>query len=89
MLGLNDQVSGHWVTANSSVISVDTLSGMAEAVGEGTTHGNGQKILNILHCAELVFTTFKYPLSGSYLNILHFAELVFTTLSIPFLVPIH
>ncbi|EXC20346.1 hypothetical protein L484_020567 [Morus notabilis] len=35
--GLNDHVSGHWVTADSSVISVDIPSGIAEAVGDGTT----------------------------------------------------
>lgn len=40
MVGLNDQVSGRWFTANASIISVDTLSGIAEAVGEGSTQGN-------------------------------------------------
>ncbi|KAE8021482.1 hypothetical protein FH972_007367 [Carpinus fangiana] len=35
--GLNDQVSGRWFTADASIISVDTLSGVAEAVGEGST----------------------------------------------------
>ncbi|KAF4381614.1 hypothetical protein F8388_021242 [Cannabis sativa] len=35
--GINDHVPGHWVTANSSVISVEMLSGISEAVGEGTT----------------------------------------------------
>ncbi|KAI4350639.1 hypothetical protein L6164_005077 [Bauhinia variegata] len=34
--GLNDKVSGKWLTANGSVISVDTISGMAEAIGEGS-----------------------------------------------------
>ncbi|KAH7510680.1 hypothetical protein FEM48_ZijujUnG0099600 [Ziziphus jujuba var. spinosa] len=35
--GLNDHVSGHWVTANPNVLSIDILSGTAEAIGEGTT----------------------------------------------------
>lgn len=33
--GLNDQVSGHWLSANESVVSVDSLSGKAVSVGEG------------------------------------------------------
>ena len=40
VIGLNDHVSGHWITANSSVVSVDMPSGIAEAVGDGTTQGN-------------------------------------------------
>lgn len=39
MIGLNDHVSGHWVTANPNVLSIDILSGTAEAIGEGTTQG--------------------------------------------------
>lgn len=35
--GLDEQVSGQWFTANESVISVDMLSGRAEAIGEGST----------------------------------------------------
>lgn len=35
--GLNDEVSGQWFTGNASVISVDMQSGIAEAVGEGST----------------------------------------------------
>ncbi|KAL5860539.1 hypothetical protein ACOSQ4_001835 [Xanthoceras sorbifolium] len=35
--GFNDQVSGHWLSANESVISVDRPSGKAEAVGIGST----------------------------------------------------
>ncbi|PRQ54034.1 putative invasin/intimin cell-adhesion [Rosa chinensis] len=35
--GLNDQISGRWLTANESVISVSPLSGEAEVIGEGTT----------------------------------------------------
>ncbi|KAI5433340.1 hypothetical protein KIW84_020574 [Lathyrus oleraceus] len=34
--GLNDKVSGKWSTTNGSVISVDMLSGVAKAVGEGS-----------------------------------------------------
>ncbi|XP_045812556.1 nuclear pore complex protein GP210 isoform X2 [Trifolium pratense] len=34
--GLNDKVSGQWVTTNESVISVDALSGVAKAIGEGS-----------------------------------------------------
>lgn len=33
--GSNDQVFGQWLTANESVISVDTITGKSEAVGEG------------------------------------------------------
>lgn len=36
--GINDLVLGQWSSANSSVVSVDLLSGKAEAIGEGTTH---------------------------------------------------
>ncbi|KAI9197959.1 hypothetical protein LWI28_007429 [Acer negundo] len=35
--GFNDQVFGHWLSANESVISVDRSSGKAEAVGIGST----------------------------------------------------
>ncbi|XP_061357530.1 nuclear pore complex protein GP210 isoform X2 [Gastrolobium bilobum] len=34
--GLSDDVSGQWFTSNGSVISVDKLSGVAEAIGEGS-----------------------------------------------------
>ncbi|KAK2365493.1 nuclear pore complex protein GP210 [Trifolium repens] len=34
--GLNDKVSGQWFTTNESVISVDALSGVAKAIGEGS-----------------------------------------------------
>ncbi|XP_019442522.1 PREDICTED: nuclear pore complex protein GP210 [Lupinus angustifolius] len=34
--GLNDKVSGQWFSTNESVVSVDALSGMAKAVGEGS-----------------------------------------------------
>ncbi|KAL6532745.1 hypothetical protein OROGR_013705 [Orobanche gracilis] len=34
--GLNDKVSGQWFTTNESVISVDALSGVAKATGEGS-----------------------------------------------------
>lgn len=40
MVGLHDQVSGQWFTANESVISVNMLSGIAEAIGEGAALGN-------------------------------------------------
>ncbi|OVA20622.1 Bacterial Ig-like [Macleaya cordata] len=35
--GLEDVVSGRWLSANNSVVSIDTLSGEAHARGEGTT----------------------------------------------------
>ncbi|KAL2335736.1 hypothetical protein Fmac_016949 [Flemingia macrophylla] len=34
--GLSNAVSGQWFTTNGSVISVDTLSGMVKAIGEGS-----------------------------------------------------
>ncbi|BAU00962.1 hypothetical protein VIGAN_11010600 [Vigna angularis var. angularis] len=34
--GLSDTVSGQWFTTNRSVVSVDTLSGMAKAIGQGS-----------------------------------------------------
>ncbi|XP_039691001.1 nuclear pore complex protein GP210 isoform X3 [Medicago truncatula] len=34
--GLNDKVSGQWLTTNESVISVDPLTGVAKAIGEGS-----------------------------------------------------
>lgn len=39
MTGLSDHVSGHWFTTNASVIYVDTWSGAADAVEEGTSQG--------------------------------------------------
>lgn len=39
MAGLNDQMFGRWLSANETVISVDTMSGKAEAIGYGTTQG--------------------------------------------------
>ncbi|KAL6960548.1 hypothetical protein U1Q18_038311 [Sarracenia purpurea var. burkii] len=35
--GLNDQLVGRWFSSNESVLSVDMISGKAEATGEGTT----------------------------------------------------
>ncbi|XP_022152143.1 nuclear pore complex protein GP210 isoform X1 [Momordica charantia] len=35
--GFNDQISGRWTTTNESVLSVDMLAGIAEAVGPGST----------------------------------------------------
>ncbi|KAF7801537.1 nuclear pore complex protein GP210 [Senna tora] len=37
--GLDDKFSGQWFTTNGSVISLDMLSGMAEALGEGSAQG--------------------------------------------------
>ncbi|XP_029128899.1 nuclear pore complex protein GP210 isoform X3 [Cajanus cajan] len=37
--GLSDTVSGQWFTTNGSIIWVDTLSGMAKAIGEGSAQG--------------------------------------------------
>ncbi|KAF7130117.1 hypothetical protein RHSIM_Rhsim10G0015700 [Rhododendron simsii] len=37
LVGLNDQMFGRWLSANETVISVDTMSGKAEAIGYGTT----------------------------------------------------
>nr|XP_016476217.1 PREDICTED: nuclear pore complex protein GP210-like [Nicotiana tabacum] len=34
--GLNDQVSGQWFSSNTSIVSVDQLSGHAKAIGEGS-----------------------------------------------------
>ena len=48
MVGLNDQVPGKWLTANESVVSVDMPSGIAEAVGEGSTQGIGIKPFTLL-----------------------------------------
>ena len=39
IIGLKDKVSGQWLSGNESVISLDVLSGEAQAVGEGTTQG--------------------------------------------------
>lgn len=35
--GLSDQAQGHWFSANSSILNVNTLSGEADAVSEGST----------------------------------------------------
>lgn len=39
MAGLNGLLSGHWLSGNESVLSIDRLSGKAEAVGIGSTRG--------------------------------------------------
>lgn len=39
LAGLEDSLSGQWFTSNGSVISVDRLSGLAEAFGEGSAEG--------------------------------------------------
>lgn len=39
MVGLNDQMFGRWLSANETVISVDMMSGKAEAIGYGSTQG--------------------------------------------------
>jgi len=36
---LSDTVSGQWFTTNRSVVSVDTLSGVAKAIGQGSAQG--------------------------------------------------
>ncbi|CAA0820165.1 Nuclear pore complex protein GP210 [Striga hermonthica] len=36
--GLTDLASGHWFSANESVVFIEKLSGKAEAIAEGTTH---------------------------------------------------
>ena len=49
MVGFNDQVFGHWLSANESVISVDRSSGKAEAVGIGSTQGiKWHNLVNVL-----------------------------------------
>jgi hypothetical protein len=48
MVGLNDQVSGKWFTANESVVSVDMPSGIAEIIGEGSTQGIGIKTFHFV-----------------------------------------
>ncbi|XP_017229094.1 nuclear pore complex protein GP210 [Daucus carota subsp. sativus] len=35
--GLTDQVSGWWTSVNTSTVSIDRVSGEAEAIGEGST----------------------------------------------------
>lgn len=39
MIGVDDHVSGRWLSVNESVISVDKMSGRAKAVGIGSTQG--------------------------------------------------
>lgn len=48
MVGLNDQMFGRWLSANETVISVDTMSGKAEAIGYGTTQGIEHKTYSLL-----------------------------------------
>ena len=39
VLGLSDTVFGQWFTTNGSVVSVGPISGMVEAIGEGSAQG--------------------------------------------------
>jgi hypothetical protein len=39
VVGINDQVSGCWHSADERVVSVDMRSGKIEACGIGSTHG--------------------------------------------------
>eukprot|EP00256_Glycine_max_P056223 XP_014623701.1 uncharacterized protein LOC100812621 isoform X2 [Glycine max] len=58
--GLSDTVSGQWFTTNGSVISVDTLSGMAKAIGEGCAQVS-------FHYGRLKLQTTITVLKGNYI----------------------
>lgn len=38
-IGFDENISGRWISANESVLSVNINSGKSDAVGEGTTQG--------------------------------------------------
>lgn len=42
MVGFEENVSGRWISANESVMSVNMNSGKSEAVGEGITQGTNR-----------------------------------------------
>ncbi|XP_004304654.1 PREDICTED: nuclear pore membrane glycoprotein 210-like [Fragaria vesca subsp. vesca] len=54
--GLNDQISGRWLTANESVISVSPLSGEAEVIGEGSTQVHFEALSMKLRTTVTVLT---------------------------------
>ncbi|KAH1248383.1 Nuclear pore complex protein [Glycine max] len=58
--GLSDTISGQWFTTNGSVISVDTLSGMAKAIGEGSAQVS-------FHYGRLRLQTTITVLKGNYI----------------------
>ncbi|KAF5479668.1 hypothetical protein F2P56_000470 [Juglans regia] len=60
--GLHDQVSGQWFTANESVISVNMLSGIAEAIGEGAA-------LVIFNGSSLKLQTMVTVLTGDIISV--------------------
>ncbi|KAK4272113.1 hypothetical protein QN277_020709 [Acacia crassicarpa] len=78
--GLEDNVSGQWFTSNGSVVSVDRLSGMAEALGEGSAQVSFQHASLKLHTTVRVLkgdiisvdapkemlTNVPYPSKGYY-----------------------
>ncbi|KAL6506124.1 hypothetical protein OROHE_022653 [Orobanche hederae] len=77
--GLNDKVSGQWFTTNESVISVDALSGVAKATGEGSAqvyfhYARSKKLQTTItvlkgHCISVdapkgMLTNVPYPTKG-------------------------
>ncbi|KAJ7974628.1 Nuclear pore complex protein [Quillaja saponaria] len=60
--GLNDKVPGHWFASNESVISVDVLSGLTKAVGEGSAQG-------ISNCPSLKLQTTVTVLKGDSVSV--------------------
>ncbi|RDX93240.1 Nuclear pore complex protein GP210, partial [Mucuna pruriens] len=60
--GLSDTVSGRWFTTNGSVISVDSLSGMAKAIGEGSAQVS-------FHFGRLKLQTTITVLKGYYISV--------------------
>ncbi|KAF7801531.1 nuclear pore complex protein GP210 isoform X1 [Senna tora] len=77
--GLDDKFSGQWFTTNGSVISLDMLSGTAEALGEGSAqvsfqHGSSKlnTMVTVLRGGDIVYvdspkemlTNVQYPSNG-------------------------
>ncbi|XP_057962885.1 nuclear pore complex protein GP210 isoform X2 [Malania oleifera] len=81
--GLNDEVFGPWLSANESVIYVETQSGKAHAVGEGTTQvlfeGSNLKLQTAVtvikgsiisvDAPKEALTNVPFPLKGYYFSV--------------------
>ncbi|CAK7328122.1 unnamed protein product [Dovyalis caffra] len=63
VIGIDDQVSGSWHSANESVVSVDIQSGKAEACGTGSTHVLSGNIVSI-YAPKEILTNIPYPAKG-------------------------
>lgn len=75
VIGINDQVSGFWHSADERVVSVDTRSGEIEACGIGSTHV-------FFECPSMKLQTEITVLSGNIVSI-HAPKEILTNIPYP------